>query len=132
MWMFPGFAWSPALFGCSVCGGGPAGAAVCDRAPRQAAAGTASGVDFNLVHSGDLIALAFARHRPLGIDLEQIRPFAQSNEIARRFLCAQEAEEIASLEVAEQSRASFRCWTRKEAIVKATGEGLSAPLDGFE
>jgi 4'-phosphopantetheinyl transferase len=91
----------------------------------------ASGVDFNLAHSGDLIALAFVRRRPLGIDIEQTRTYAQLSETACRFLCAEEAEEVASMDVGEQTRALVRTWTRKEAIVKATGEGLSMALDGF-
>jgi 4'-phosphopantetheinyl transferase len=90
-----------------------------------------TGVEFNITHSGDLTAMAFSSRCPVGIDLERIRPFAQLEQIARDFLSAEEASEITSLDGAEQRRAFFRCWTRKEAILKATGEGLSASLDSF-
>jgi 4'-phosphopantetheinyl transferase len=47
------------------------------------------------------------------------------------FFCLEEATEIMSLPPSERERAFFRCWTRKEAYIKAIGDGLSAPLDGF-
>jgi 4'-phosphopantetheinyl transferase len=88
-------------------------------------------VEFNITHSGDLAAMAFSSRCPVGIDLERIRPFARLEQIARHFLSAEEASEITSLDGAEQRGAFYRCWTRKEAILKATGEGLSASLDSF-
>lgn len=88
-------------------------------------------VEFNMTHSGDWIALAFSHGCPVGVDLEFMRPFEQLEETADRFFCADEAREIASLEGKEQQCAFFRCWTRKEAILKATGEGLSARLNDF-
>jgi 4'-phosphopantetheinyl transferase len=90
-----------------------------------------AGLEFNITHSGDLAAMAFSSRCPIGLDLERVHPFAQLEQIARHFLSAEEASEITSLHGAEQRRAFFRCWTRKEAILKATGEGLSASLDGF-
>jgi 4'-phosphopantetheinyl transferase len=52
-------------------------------------------------------------------------------DIASRFFCPEEAAEISSLPVNEHERAFFSCWTRKEAYLKATGDGLSTPLDQF-
>src|SRR5262249_20133919 len=90
-----------------------------------------AGIEFNLAHSGGLAVLAFASGCPIGVDLEQIRPIPELREIAARFFCAEEAAEIASLPSGERQRSFFRCWTRKEAYIKATGDGLSAPLDQF-
>lgn len=92
---------------------------------------TGASIHFNTSHSGDLALLAFAGCE-IGVDIEQIRPLPELEEIAKRFFCAQEAAELTSLPLSERERAFFRCWTRKEAYLKAVGDGLSAPLDGFQ
>jgi len=91
----------------------------------------AAGIEFNATHSGGSALFAFATGCPVGIDLELLRPMAGAQDIAARFFCPEEAAEIGSLPPAERDRAFFRCWTRKEAYIKAIGDGLSAPLDGF-
>jgi 4'-phosphopantetheinyl transferase len=68
----------------------------------------------------------------VGIDLERLRPIADTAEIARRYFCPEEAAEILSLPPDERDAAFFRCWTRKEAYIKAIGDGLSCPLDSFQ
>jgi 4'-phosphopantetheinyl transferase len=83
-------------------------------------------MEFNLAHSGGMAAFAFTRGCPIGIDLERIREIPDMAEIAARYFCAEENTEIMSLPRAGRERAFFCCWTRKEAYVKATGEGLSA------
>ena len=88
-------------------------------------------IDFNTTHSGDLTAFAFIVGCQIGIDLELIRPLSEMKEIVDRFFCPNEASEILSLESSERQRAFFCCWTRKEAYVKAIGDGLSAPLADF-
>ncbi len=90
-----------------------------------------SGLEFNATHSGDLAVFAFTAGCPIGVDLEQIRPSNETQHIADRFFCSEEAAELMSLPPSERDRAFFCCWTRKEAYIKAIGEGLSAPLDEF-
>ena len=88
-------------------------------------------INFNVTHSGGLAAFAFTAGCELGIDLEDIRPLTGMESTANRFFCAEEAAEILSLPPGEREAAFFRCWTRKEAYIKATGDGLSAPLNEF-
>lgn len=87
---------------------------------------------FNASHSGSLGLFAFTVGCELGVDVEQIRPLSDMNEIAARFFCAGEAIELLSLPDGERLHAFFRCWTRKEAYLKAAGEGLSACLEQFQ
>jgi 4'-phosphopantetheinyl transferase len=89
-------------------------------------------VRFNVSHSGSVAAFAFAVGCELGLDVEEIRPFADLAAVAARFFSPEEAEELAKLPRAEQELAFFRCWTRKEAYVKAVGTGLSGPLHDFQ
>ena len=92
----------------------------------------ADGLRFNLSHSGGVALLAFARGRELGVDIEEERPVPEAADIAGHYFSAREGAELKSLRADEQTAAFFRCWTRKEAFVKATGDGLSRPLDGFD
>jgi 4'-phosphopantetheinyl transferase len=87
---------------------------------------------FNLSHSGGLALLVFARGCELGVDIEQERPLPESADIARHYFSAREGAGLLSLREDERDAAFFRCWTRKEAFVKATGDGLSRPLDAFD
>jgi 4'-phosphopantetheinyl transferase len=88
-------------------------------------------LDFNASHSGDLAVYAFTAQGAVGVDVEQVRPLTEMQDIAGRFFCFEEAAELMSLAPTERTHAFFLCWTRKEAYIKATGEGLSAPLDSF-
>ena len=101
---------------------------------RPALAGRAAeaGIDFNLTHSGDLALLAVARGRRVGVDLERLRTDLDALEIAERFFCPAETAALRALPAPARVEAFFRYWTAKEAFLKATGTGLSAPLDGFE
>jgi len=90
-----------------------------------------SGLSFNLSHSAGLAVYAFARERNLGIDVERIRPDFVSEDVARRYFSAHEVKELLSLPAKERTMAFFRCWTRKEAYIKARGAGLHIPLDSF-
>lgn len=87
---------------------------------------------FNLSHSKDLALYAFSLDRQVGIDVEQIRTLEDRDPIAERFFSAPEAAHLLSLDGPDQDRAFFECWTRKEAYIKAIGDGLTYPLDGFE
>jgi 4'-phosphopantetheinyl transferase len=86
---------------------------------------------FNVTHSGKMAALALTEGCDIGIDLEQLRPLPDLEQIANRYFCSAEAAEINSLPAANHERAFFNCWTRKEAFVKAIGVGLSRPLNSF-
>lgn len=89
-------------------------------------------IDFNLTHSEGMAALAVTTGCPLGLDLEHLRPIPDMEEIASRYFCPEEAAELLSLAPGERDRAFFRCWTRKEAYIKAVGDGLACPLDAFQ
>jgi len=91
----------------------------------------AFGIQFNLAHSGAMVVIAVAAGCPVGIDLEYIRRLPDLQDVAARFFCAEEFDDLKSLLPGERQGAFFRGWTRKEAFVKASGEGLSEPLDGF-
>ena len=89
-------------------------------------------VEFNVSHSGDLGLLAFARGRVLGVDVEQVRENFDYAAIARRFFSEQEQQQLAALVPSDRYHGFFRCWTRKEAYIKAQGVGLSLPLEQFD
>ncbi|MGB7923137.1 MAG: 4'-phosphopantetheinyl transferase superfamily protein [Pyrinomonadaceae bacterium] len=86
---------------------------------------------FNLSHSGDLALYAVTKGREIGIDIEHMRDQLADLQIARRFFSTEEVAMLASLPEHAQRAAFFNCWTRKEAYIKARGEGLSLPLDKF-
>jgi 4'-phosphopantetheinyl transferase len=91
-----------------------------------------SGLQFNVSHSGNVAAYAFAYRAAVGIDVEAIRPMADAADIARRFFSRNERKDFFSLDPVDRCVAFFRCWTRKEAFIKAIGEGLSHPLAAFD
>ncbi|MBP0020247.1 MAG: 4'-phosphopantetheinyl transferase superfamily protein [Cyanobacteria bacterium SBLK] len=86
-------------------------------------------VQFNLSHSGDLIVLGMSRDRAIGVDVEQIHPLPDALKLARRFFCEAEWEKIRTLPSNLTSRAFFTAWTRKEAFLKATGDGIAGLKD---
>lgn len=88
---------------------------------------------FNMSHSGGLSAYAFALGCEIGIDIEQIRHLADRESIAsQNYSSGEVAAMLAIPDPEDQHEVFFRCWTRKEAYVKALGAGLSFPLDQFE
>lgn len=93
-----------------------------------------SGLDlhFNLSHSNELALVGVTLGRDIGVDIEQVRPEFAGLDIAQRFFAPGEVAALRALPEPERASAFFRCWTRKEAFVKARGEGLSLPLDRFE
>ncbi len=86
---------------------------------------------FNLSHSRGLALYAVTRKREIGVDLEYESEKVDIDAIARRFFSAREVAAIKSLPDHEKRRAFFACWTRKEACIKARGEGLSIDLESF-
>lgn len=91
-----------------------------------------SGIEFNISHAQGVALLAFARGRALGVDVEQIRPLTDAAEIVTRFFSANEVDVFRQVPGSQQPEAFFNCWTRKEAFIKAIGEGLSCPLHSFD
>lgn len=88
-------------------------------------------LNFNLSHSGDLAAIAIARGCEIGIDIEAIRPKPDLLRVADSLFRLEEAAEIRSLPPNLRTQGFFHCWARKEACIKATGAGLSTPLNSF-
>ncbi|HSR70367.1 MAG TPA: 4'-phosphopantetheinyl transferase superfamily protein [Acidobacteriota bacterium] len=89
-------------------------------------------LQFNASHSGGLALYAFADGLEIGVDVEELRPLPDYRAIARSYFCAREWRQLDQLPAEEQQQAFFLCWTRKEAYLKAVGEGLALPLDSFQ
>jgi 4'-phosphopantetheinyl transferase len=96
--------------------------------PSLAPADT-SRLEFNLSHSHELALLAVTRGRAVGVDVEFIKSDFGFHEIARRFFTAGEVSALSALPPALQRSAFFKCWTSKEAFLKAKATGLSGKLD---
>ncbi len=89
-------------------------------------------INFNLAHSHERAIYAFSHGRELGVDLEFIREDLADEKIAERFFSPCEIETLRTVPAELRKQAFFDCWTRKEAYIKARGEGLSMPLDEFD
>jgi 4'-phosphopantetheinyl transferase len=87
---------------------------------------------FNISHSQDLALLAFTRGRLIGLDVEFRRPLTDAEDIAQHNFSASEYNIFHQLPPEQKTEAFFNCWTRKEAFIKAIGEGLSHPLGTFD
>lgn len=86
---------------------------------------------FNMSHSGQVTMIALCLDAEIGIDIEVIRPIAEWDDIASSHFSAMENQSLHKEAPAQRMEAFFRCWTRKEALIKAMGMGLSIPLDSF-
>jgi len=89
-------------------------------------------IHFNLSQSEGLALYALAGNHEVGVDIECVRDVPEMAQIAERYLSAGEREVFQALPEPEKKKAFFNWWTRKEAVIKATGDGLSRPLDSFE
>jgi len=89
-------------------------------------------ISFNLSHSHGLALYAITRGRRVGFDVELVRPNLENTKIAQRFFSPREVAAINALPTHVHQEAFFKCWTRKEAYIKARGEGLSINLDKIE
>jgi len=89
-------------------------------------------ISFNVSHSGDLSVLAVTCGRDIGVDVEWVRADVEAAALAARFFSRHERERLLRLHGGEITQAFFRCWTRKEAYIKARGDGLSLALDSFD
>lgn len=99
--------------------------------PCLAASWAASGLTFNLSHSGDVALVAVGKNRALGVDVEQVRADRATVRLAERFFAPEEVAVFSALPPAQWTEAFFNAWTRKEAYIKAHGKGLALPLDQF-
>ena len=89
-------------------------------------------VRFNVSHSGGLSLLGFALGRDIGVDIQQENDDVDFMPIAERCFSAGEKASILRVEGAERRRAFYRLWARKEAYIKALGDGFSIPLKSVE
>lgn len=86
---------------------------------------------FNLSHSGDLAVIAVANRGEVGIDIERRRDDLEDRKLAARFFSQGELGDLNALTGTEWQAAFYACWTRKEAYMKAVGDGFSIPLRSF-
>jgi 4'-phosphopantetheinyl transferase len=86
---------------------------------------------FNLAHSGELALIAVTRGSEVGVDVERLRDVHRWREIAERYFHPREIDDISALPADHQLAAFMRCWTSKEAVLKAIGVGITRPLDFF-
>jgi 4'-phosphopantetheinyl transferase len=100
--------------------------------PRGKPALRDSDLYFSASHSEGLVVYALARQPQLGIDVEYVRPIATLEVIAKQFFSAAEYDDLLTLNRSKRREGFFNCWTRKEAYVKAVGDGLYTPLDQFQ
>jgi 4'-phosphopantetheinyl transferase len=100
--------------------------------PSLANGPDASEIRFNVSHSDSMALFGFVRGRELGVDVERIQRDVAVREIAGRFFSHDEQQAFEQVPAELKLETFFRCWTRKEAFVKAKGNGLSLPLDQFD
>ncbi|HKF97325.1 MAG TPA: 4'-phosphopantetheinyl transferase superfamily protein, partial [Steroidobacteraceae bacterium] len=93
---------------------------------------TDSDLRFNLSHSAETAVYVFALGREVGIDVEAIRAIPDADEIAARLFSRRENKAYLALDPRDKPLGFFNCWTRKEAFIKALGDGLRHPLDRFD
>jgi 4'-phosphopantetheinyl transferase len=91
-----------------------------------------SRIRFNVSHAGDLFVCAVSNSLTVGVDVEEILQMEDMASIATHFFAPAEQDHLAGIAEGERTHAFYECWTRKEAVIKATGEGVSRPLDSFE
>ena len=100
--------------------------------PKLPPALVPAGVEFNLSHSNEMALLAVTHGQEVGVDIEYVKPDFKFQEIAERFFTAREVVALRALPSELQRQAFFKCWTCKEAFLKAKGTGLSGKLDEVE
>jgi 4'-phosphopantetheinyl transferase len=100
--------------------------------PGFAAGVENGGIHFNLAHSEDLALIAVTRIGPVGVDVEYVRELKDMDQLVTRFFSARENEVFQKVAASEKPAAFFNLWTRKEALLKATGEGITRSLSLVE
>ena len=100
--------------------------------PALAGRFAASDLRFNLSHSEDVAVYAFASGSELGIDVEAVRAIPDADDLAARCFSRREQARYQALDPRDRALGFFQCWTRKEAFIKALGDGMYHPLDRFD
>jgi len=100
--------------------------------PALAGRFATSDLRFNVSHCEDVVVYAFSSGREVGIDVEAVRPLPDADELAAYCFSPHERATYQALEPRDRALGFFQCWTRKEAFVKALGDGLYHPLDRFD
>lgn len=99
--------------------------------PELAADQNSRQLRFNVSHSGNMALIAVGVQDALGVDIEKIRPGVNTAELSERFFSARERAGLRVLPETMLVAAFYACWARKEAFLKAIGEGLGFPLEDF-
>jgi 4'-phosphopantetheinyl transferase len=100
--------------------------------PRLGAGQASGAIAFSFSRTRGLALVGVTAGAPFGVDVEEVRAFDDFLAVARRFFAPGEHRALCRLPPPARLRGFFECWTRKEAVVKALGVGLSVPLDRFE
>lgn len=87
---------------------------------------------FNISHAHQLALFVFSWRRKVGVDVEYMRSNLSHEEVAGSVFSPRELEALGKLPAHNRAQGFFNCWTRKEAYIKARGEGISLPLDQFD
>ena len=90
------------------------------------------GLEFNLSHTEGFCLVGVTRGAAIGVDIERVRATDDMPQLVRQCFSRAEQREFERLAVADRCRAFFKGWTRKEAFIKAIGDGLSYPLEKFD
>ena len=90
-----------------------------------------SRLQFNVAHTRHLSAFAFAHNDSVGVDVEFRRAVNDADRIVEGKFAKEEREVYSSAAADARKELFFRGWTRKEAFIKATGEGLCRSLESF-
>jgi 4'-phosphopantetheinyl transferase len=100
-----------------------------NRHGKPSLAATDNAIYFNVSHSGEIALLAFVRGRGIGVDVEYMRPELDFEKVAQRVFSSEELAALSDTPAEQRREAFFNGWTRKEAYIKAHGQGVSLPLD---
>ncbi|MCG2590815.1 4'-phosphopantetheinyl transferase family protein [Rhodohalobacter sulfatireducens] len=91
-----------------------------------------SRIQFNLSHSDSMAVIAVTEDAEIGVDIESLDRKVEYDDLAKRYFCEKEYQKLLQVSTSQKRYAFFNCWTRKEAFIKALGDGLSYPLNDFE
>ena len=100
--------------------------------PALAEEFSSTGITFNMSHSHGLALYGVTLEREIGVDIEKIRQDMAITDLAKRFFSTREYDKMIKLPAEQQVQGFFNCWTRKEAYLKSTGQGLKFPLSHFD